>query len=250
MAKEVAPAGGGYWNQTRRPLPSLIFLIPLLTLYEVGLVMVGGHNPDAMRNGADFGMRWALEQLGLNLKFLLPLVIVLVFAFWHSYTREPWRLDAPVLLGMLSESLVLAVALMVIGRLQDLAFQQIETAGIVASLGSLPGQWEDLVCYLGAGIYEETLFRLLLLPAVYYVLVYIGIPSRVTMTVALTLSGLAFAGAHYIGPTAEPFVWFSFVFRWMAGLFFAGVFVLRGFGIAVGAHAAYDILVGVLQFRL
>jgi hypothetical protein len=70
------------------------------------------------------------------------------------------------------------------------------------------------------------------------------------MTLAMTASALAFAGAHHIGPLAEPCVWFNFIFRWLAGLFFAGVFVLRGFGIAVGAHAAYDILVGVLQFQL
>jgi hypothetical protein len=30
----------------------------------------------------------------------------------------------------------------------------------------------------------------------------------------------------------------------MAGVFFAWVFVIRGFGIAVGTHTAYDILVG------
>ena len=249
MANEAAPAGD-YWNQTRRPLPCLIFLVPLLTLYEVGIIWIGGHNPDAIRNGADFGMRWMLEQIGLSLKYLLPLVIVLVFAFWHCWTREPWRLDGAVLLGMLSESLVLAVALTVLGRLQDIAFQKLESSTIIASLGSAPSRLEDLVCYLGAGIYEETLFRLLLLPAVYFTLLSIGIPSQISMSVALTLSGLAFSGAHYVGPLAEPFVWFSFIFRWLAGLFFAGVFVLRGFGIAVGAHAAYDILVGVLQFRL
>ena len=104
--------------------------------------------------------------------------------------------------------------------------------------------------YVGAGIYEETLFRLLLLPAVYYCLNVIGIPSKAAMTLAMTTSALAFSCAHYVGPMAEPFVWFSFIFRWVAGLFFASVYVLRGFGIAVGAHAAYDILVGVLHFRL
>jgi hypothetical protein len=39
---------------------------------------------------------------------------------------------------------------------------------------------------------------------------------------------------------------FSFVFRATAGVFFAGLFVVRGFGITVGSHAAYDLLVGIL----
>jgi hypothetical protein len=36
-----------------------------------------------------------------------------------------------------------------------------------------------------------------------------------------------------------------FVFRTVAGLYFTLLFVLRGFGVAVGAHAGYDVLVGV-----
>ena len=239
-----------YWYQTRRPLPSLVFMIPLLTLYEVGVLWMCGHDPDVLRNGADSWMRWALEQAGLSPVYILPAVIVLVFTVWQFSTREPWHIDGEVVLGMLTESLVLAVALMVIGRIQDIAFAQLETSPIAASLGAPPPGVEKLVCYVGAGIYEETLFRLLLLPAVYFCLTCVGFPSLLSITVAVTASGLAFSGAHFVGPGAEEFVWFSFIFRWVAGLFFAGVFVLRGFGIAVGAHAAYDILVGVLHFRL
>jgi len=32
------------------------------------------------------------------------------------------------------------------------------------------------------------------------------------------------------------------LFRFMAGVFFSILFIYRGFGIAAGAHAAYDIL--------
>jgi hypothetical protein len=42
-----------YWHRTRRPLPSLLFLLPLLTLYEFGVLWIGGHDPEALRNGAD-----------------------------------------------------------------------------------------------------------------------------------------------------------------------------------------------------
>ena len=49
---------------------------------------------------------------------------------------------------------------------------------------------------------------------------------------------------------AEPFTWFAFIFRWMAGVFFAWVFVFRGFGVAVGTHAMYDILVRLDRWRI
>src|SRR5262249_55067880 len=121
---------------------------------------------------------------------------------------------------------------------------------VVASMGGMGSNLDRIICYVGAGIYEETMFRLILLPAVYYCLIGLGIPSPLSMTLSITASALAFAAAHHLGHLAEPFLLFNFIFRWLAGLFFAGVFALRGFGIAVGAHAAYDILVGVLQFQL
>jgi hypothetical protein len=55
-----------------------------------------------------------------------------------------------------------------------------------------------------------------------------------------------FALAHHIGPTADAFNLFVFSFRAIAGMFFSAVFLLRGFGITVGCHAAYDLMVGAL----
>ncbi len=63
---------------------------------------------------------------------------------------------------------------------------------------------------------------------------------------AVVLSSLLFAAAHHVGPYGErPILWSRFVFRTLAGVFFSVVYVYRGFGIAAGSHAAYDIMVGV-----
>lgn len=248
-SKKSPSAATSYWGQTRRPLPCLVFLLPLLGLYELGIFLIGGLNPITVRNGADAWMRTALGELGLQPAYVLPLAIVCVFTIWQLCSRNPWRFDAEVILGMIAESLVLAMVLIVIGRLHDIVFQSLELSGIVASVGAAPATVADLLSYVGAGIYEETLFRLLMLPLIYYGFTLIGARPVLATTAAVALSGLAFSGAHYVGPMAEQFVWFGFIFRWLAGLFFAGVFVLRGFGIVVGAHAAYDILVGVFHFQ-
>jgi len=57
-------------------------------------------------------------------------------------------------------------------------------------------------------------------------------------------SSLLFSAAHYdfLTPLGEPFSIFSFVFRFIAGVVFALLFVKRGFGIAAGAHALYDLM--------
>ena len=38
----------------------------------------------------------------------------------------------------------------------------------------------------------------------------------------------------------------SFLFRFSAGVFFGALFLARGFGVAAGTHAFYDILVSML----
>jgi membrane protease YdiL (CAAX protease family) len=63
---------------------------------------------------------------------------------------------------------------------------------------------------------------------------------------AVVLTSLLFSAAHYLGPQGDRLELFSFVFRFVAGGFFALLFVYRGFGIAAGTHALYDIFVGLL----
>lgn len=102
-----------------------------------------------------------------------------------------------------------------------------------------------LVAFLGAGIYEEALFRLLLLPAVAAALRWLGVPRWPSVLWSAAITSVFFALAHYLGPHGDAWQAYSFVFRTLAGGFFALLFVYRGFGVAAGAHAGYDILVGL-----
>ena len=101
-----------------------------------------------------------------------------------------------------------------------------------------------MIGYVGAGVYEETLFRLMLVPIFFATLRLLQMPQVLASSWAVTASALLFALAHHAGSPGRAVHLVRFIFRWMAGVFFAWVFVLRGFGIAVGTHTAYDILVG------
>ena len=60
---------------------------------------------------------------------------------------------------------------------------------------------------------------------------------------AILLSSLIFALHHYKGfGGSDEFDAIPFVFRAGLGAYLAGIFVLRGFGIAVGCHTVYDII--------
>jgi hypothetical protein len=239
---------GGYWQQSRRPLTSLAFVTPLLVIYEVGVVWLG---PQAMRNGADVWLRQLLDHLGFSQYFLLPLLTLGLLAGWHHLTREPWRVSPSVLYAKLTECVLLALALVVIARiqanLQALVTQQTPPAMLHASLGmNVQGVFRRWVSFLGAGIYEELLFRLMMVPLLAQLLRWCGCQAGWSWAIGALASSLIFAGAHHVGALGEPFQWYAFFFRATAGIFFAALFFYRGFGIAAGTHAAYDMLVGLI----
>jgi membrane protease YdiL (CAAX protease family) len=104
----------------------------------------------------------------------------------------------------------------------------------------------QVLTFVGAGIYEEVLFRLGLFGGLVLLLRVVGIPRVAAWALAASAAALAFAAAHHVGPYGEPMRADYFVFRAIAGLYFTALFVARGFGVAVGAHAGYDVLVGVV----
>jgi hypothetical protein len=86
---------------------------------------------------------------------------------------------------------------------------------------------------------------LLLLPALAWLVGRVFGDGALAYGAGVILSSLLFSLAHYVGPLGDAFSVYSFTFRFFAGMFFAGVLLVRGFGIAAGTHAAYDMLVGL-----
>jgi hypothetical protein len=228
---------------------------PLVAVYEAGVLWLGRTgNPAVLRSGADMWMRQGLASLGLTDQLLLPLVLFLILMGWQLVRFTSWRFSPAILVGMVLESLIWAFALVGMSRLIDLGFSYLEGRGpLFLALGLDPAEsrryFGSLIGYIGAGVYEETLFRLILIPVFFHTLRILQTPRVFASALAVTGSALLFALAHHAGSPGETFTWFAFVFRWMAGVFFAWVFVLRGFGIAVGTHALYDVLVGYFAWR-
>lgn len=234
-----------YWATTRLPIPSLAFLLPMLIFYEVGVGYLGGASSDALRTGADAWMRQALSALGLRDRWLPPLSLIVAMLAWQAFRGERWRFRPRCLFGMAAESFVLAVVLIGVSRLVDMSFERLEGRSLLTMTphGS-PHPLAAVVGYIGAGVYEEALFRMALIPSIYYASRLLHAPEILAGTMAVTGSAVLFSLAHHAGIPGESFTTFAFIFRWLAGIFFAWVFIVRGFGIAVGTHAAYDLLVG------
>lgn len=251
-----------YWLETRRPFCNLIFLLPLLLAYELGIVLIVGPHGEVSRNGADAWMRLWLRQAGIEMVWLLPSLLVGTLTAWHLTSRQPWRTSWDTLGGMAAESLLYAFILILLGQLTDYGFRHAALVTVQLEDHQIQmGFLVRLVTFMGAGIYEEFLFRLCLLSVV-YVLLRVMLFSKAWAAMAtVVVTSLIFSLAHYLPPGSDDHVqalihacvrvqssrelWFSFAFRTIAGMFFAALYFFRGFGITVGAHAAYDVFVGV-----
>ncbi|MCS6850927.1 MAG: CPBP family glutamic-type intramembrane protease [Gemmataceae bacterium] len=235
------PGVFGYLAATRHPLPCLLFLLPLLVGYEAGVLWLGGTDPDAVRNGADTWLRWGLESFGLAQLYGLPVLVTLLFLTWSWWRWWERPDDLPgVLAGMALESILFALGLCGLSRTLG---PMLDRLGVALQTSTWPEGLRHAVTYLGAGIYEELLFRMLLFGGLLALLQILGAPWLAAAALAAAASSLLFAAAHHAGPYGEPFERCVFLFRTLAGLYFVVIYQLRGFGIAVGAHACYDVLV-------
>jgi hypothetical protein len=233
-----------YLSSTRHPWACFLFLLPLLAAYEGGLFWIGGDQAARLRHGADAWLRWSLEVFGAGHALAAPAVVLGVMLAW-SWWRWADRPKDPVTawFGMAFESAVFAVVLWQFSR----NFGPIlDTLGIKLQITVRTAPAAQILTFIGAGIYEEVLFRLGLFGGLALLLRAVGIPRAVAVLLAACAAAAAFAAAHHVGPYGEPMRADYFVFRAAAGLYFTALFVGRGFGVAVGAHAGYDVLVGVV----
>jgi hypothetical protein len=156
-----------YWVASKQPLPILWFLLPLIVAYEAGLALLLRSSEGVLTNKAHETLLRFFDAFGLGASgglFLGGAAIVVVLLVWHVLTREPWRFDLATPGIMAVESLVLAIPLIVMGVV-------IGSSSVAAAPGGGPGPtdltamsvWERVAISVGAGLYEELLFRMLLI---------------------------------------------------------------------------------------
>jgi membrane protease YdiL (CAAX protease family) len=231
----------GYFQRAEAPLTSLIFLLPFIVLYELGTRYISASTHHTEQRIIAFNLLQQFFALfGATGRYLPAMAVVGILMAWHIARQDAWEVHWGTIAGMFLESFVLAIPLILMGfaaaRYWSLAASRIPPSSLI-------------VLSIGAGIYEELIFRLMTLTLLHLLLVdMLGMRKGVAILLMVLISSLLFAGYHYLGN--EPFVWQTFVFRTTAGLYFGAIFVFRGFGITAGAHASYDVLIVVLRLLL
>jgi membrane protease YdiL (CAAX protease family) len=226
-----------YKHITRRPLQSLAFLVPLILAYEVSMALTHSAMPQTPRRdlAAAQLLHWFFSLFGASWAYLPGALLVLVLLGWHIATRLPWKIRGQALIGMAGESLLLAIPLIGLNW-----FLARVGEGNMLQAG---GPWENMLLSIGAGIYEELVFRLIVIQFLTFVFNDVmRLKQSVGVALAVILSSLFFAVSHHHPIGSDEWDAGRFAFRAAAGAYLAAVFVLRGFGLAVGAHVVYDVI--------
>ena len=252
----IASAWSRYWRAARQPRYSITFAFPLLVAYEALAFGLSHDSLAGVRNGADVMLKSVFVVLGGRdglLAFGALLVGTGVVLVWRD-RRRSGPIEGRVFVWMAVESVVYALVFgLVVGTLTGFLLR-----GLAAAWGAAPlatrvpaagglGLATQLMVSLGAGIYEELLFRVLLVGTVAWLarrlLGWSALGSGVLATV---LGALIFAAFHYVGPYGDRLELGSFAFRAIAGVMFSALYLLRGFGITAWTHALYDVFLAVM----
>lgn len=247
---------GAYLKATSQPIYSLLFLLPLLMGYELTAVWVNFDRNLQIRNAADIMIKNLLLQFGIRsmLGFMMAVVAIAIVAALIALKDTEDSIQPRYFGGMLIESLLYASMLGTLAsRCTDLALGVPGSLALAPGLSmgpADPGFLSQIMIALGAGVYEEIVFRVLLISVllsgfdVFGRLPFLGfLRGPKGSMLAAFLAALLFSGFHYMGAYGEPFLAVTFVYRFFAGLILAGIYVTRGLGIAAWTHAIYDVMV-------
>jgi len=221
-----------------RPLPSLLFLLPFLVFYGVGVFFV---RPDFAAR-ADILVRQVIAPLGVTGVMVPTYLVVAVLLAWHVLARDPTRVQWNLLGLMAAETVLLMVPLFGIYAFADVLFHRLLALAIPASAAATSWMAAAMTS-IGAGIYEELLFRLFLVGGPLLVARWVLKDRSPGLVAAVVLTSAAiFAGAHTID-NPRAFEWDSFLYRTGAGVYLGYIFAYRGFGIAAGVHILFDLII-------
>ncbi len=231
---KVASEVSGYFYWSRDPAMGLFAVLPLWLVY----ILLRSQLAPAERNGAEVLLLQQFARLGAHVHLAVSILLVgLITLAARSLVkrRVPW---SRVLAVLALEGLVYGV------MLGPVASAMTSSADRLLSLAPPAGELvANIVGSIGAGIFEELVFRLGLMS----VLVLLGmravkewgLPRSLAYAFAVLLSALIFSWFHHF--CGEPYERGRFLFRSMAGVLLGGLLCVGGVGVCVYTHTAFNL---------
>ncbi|MDA9946320.1 CPBP family intramembrane metalloprotease [Candidatus Marinimicrobia bacterium] len=226
-----------YFFTSRSYFYSFLFTIPLFFVYEISILFLSKDDIIVVRNGADFLMRNILESFDIYGLYALGFVFFFGFALSFIFfikADKKKELKSNFLFFMFIESVLWSFIL----YLMLSKFMLV----LMNPMGKMILQQVTLA--IGAGIYEEFLFRVLLIAGLTRLLGFIFLWKQLSRKiVALIISGGIFSAFHFMGEYGDFFSMELFLLRFFAGIILGVLYLFRGFGITAYTHSIYDLIV-------
>jgi hypothetical protein len=265
-----AAAKNGYFARTSRSIYALIFLLPFILLYEILVLKINPQllsDPSSHVRGGVIAFVWIqnfLEYFGLDGKIswlCAPLVIIIILLVLQITSREKWKIFWSDFLIMTAECITLSLPLIVLAMVLNRPSQQGQKlAAVLPEMISRFGQHSfsmDIITGIGAGIYEELIFRLILICLLMlFFETILGVKKTNSILFSIVISAVLFSLHHHFVfiqghfARSELFTLAPFCFRTIAGVYFAIIFVVRGYGTVAAAHIFYDVIATILNILL
>ena len=232
-----------YFHRSKSLANSFLFILPLLVLYEVGIAMSGSH----IKNTADVIVKTPLMFFGKNGSLIFNSLVIVFFFAAMFYIEKEHRLSILIFIPMFLESIMYAVFL---GYGVSFVVYKVLFPSTLASPISRD-VWMGIILSVGAGVYEEIVFRLLLLSALYFLFAnLLKVSKPISVVFSIIMGTLIFTSIHYVGTLGDSFTYTNFTFRLLAGIILSIIFMFRGLGVAVYTHAIYDVLSVLKPFHV
>ncbi len=217
---------------------SFLSVVPLLVLYEIICLAMRGRQRSVVHYLAEALLddrAQAIGGLGVFLWGSLVIGAFILLGLW-GIRRNKQRIRPFYFPIMVGEGAVLATLL-------GLALNAIPPL-MVADPNAFLDTGGKIAAAIHAGVYEELVFRVLILGTLVVMFTKVrSFPRRAAYFLALLISSIAFAVAHYFSLDKAPFDRHVFLLRQIAGVCFGVIYCLRGFGVATYSHTLYDLFV-------
>ncbi|MBL4590929.1 MAG: hypothetical protein JKY96_03105 [Phycisphaerales bacterium] len=246
----------GYFSLSMRPLHILVFLLPIIVYYEIGLLgWIGGENTTASLTSHELLSRF-FEVFGVLGLHLPAIALVVTLLLQHLFTRKTWRIRPMVLLAMIAESAFLTGPLIILWMVLNAGgggggvATESEALAAVTGQGSLfSSEFQHrLMIAMGAGLYEEMLFRLVLITMLHFLVTdVLRFNDKAGKIIGVVGAALAFLWIHdqiHLSTGGVDLRLAAFIL--ISGIYLGVLFLVRGFGIAVGVHLMWDLLAFVI----
>ncbi len=236
-----------YFPVTRTATYGFLCAIPLILLYEFLIITANEGRVGQVRVSSELWLKQWLQFIDGPASVIMGGVLLLIgvgILLYERKRRIPIR--PSYFVGIVIESAFYAVIVALL--VSQLVWSLVSAvAPVIASAGNFQLEnediWMQLALSIGAGIYEELLFRVILVGGLYALLKAILGFRTAAYILAAVAGALLFSAIHYIGPLGDDFTGQSFLFRFFFGLALNVIYLVRGFGVAAWTHALYDVMI-------